>query len=277
MARIQKKRKVTPRLVPRIGVAVALFVALVVFRSSLNVRSAAITEGAVEQLKTNGVITIAPGGATDSVMKVGNHGNIITSTGSIYIRPNGTTAGSRFIGNADTTQDLIMTGKIEVAGSISINGQPKTIWPEPDNWTSITSGPYSNLYPNDTGLRVDSGNQQDTREAYGLGIYESSAIYSALSIGNSDGPAIDFNANTVDVRGSLNILSGYLYVKLPDPSTTYKRAWTIENDGKNSGLSADLIDGTDTYFANCGSSVCLCAVATAGQNHCQNLDSMLYY
>ncbi|MFH0828928.1 MAG: hypothetical protein V1907_01995 [Candidatus Kerfeldbacteria bacterium] len=286
MTRRRQKRK-TPLLflVTRAGVAVALLAVLVVFRSSLNVRSAVNTDGATEQLKTNGVITIAPGGASDSVMKLGNHGNMIASTGSIYLRPNGTTAGSRFTGNDDGTQDLIMTGNVTVAGGIVLGEERKTIWPEPDSWMSIVTGSNSDLYPNDTNLSVKTGEQPDNQDAFGLSIYENSTDYSALSVNNSVGRSISFGSpdegfNNVDIRGALNIISGYLYVKLPSPfSDSYKRVWTADNDGKASGLSADVIDGTDTYFANCGNSVCICAVTVGQQNqsHCQNLDTMLYY
>lgn len=272
------RRLVRDPLVRRIGVAAALAVLLVLFRASIGVRSAPLTDGATERVSiTNGVLTIAPGGPSDNVMELGNRGNEIVSTGPIFIMPGGTQAGTRFIGNSDQTQDLSMTGSVTITGRVVL-GDPaepsnwRTTWPEPDGWTRTVEPSKAYLTPNERTSSIDTGTQPSQSEAYGFGVYANDPAYSGLNVSNymADSDAIDFNAHNLEIRGNLNIFPGSLYAYVGGQSA---RVWTTDNDGNGSGLSADKLDGLDTYVAPCGSGkLCLCAVTTdAPQNHCQEL------
>lgn len=264
-------------LVRRTGVAAALAVLLVLFRASVGVRSAPLTINDTERIAvSNGVITVAPGGATDSVMELGNHGNEIVSTGPIFLRPGGTEAGSRFIGNSDQTQDLSMTGDVLIGGGVVI-GDPavpsnrKTVWPEPDGWSRLSDATFNYLTPNERSVSVSTGTQSLNPEAYGFGMYSRDFNYSALNVSNYDygANAIAFNSKNVDIRGDLQIFPGALYSRAAGSDS---RVWTTENDGDGSGLIADTLDGNDTYVAVCGTGICLCAVTDdVPQNHCQRL------
>ncbi len=264
-------------LIRRIGIGAALALLLVVFRASVGVRSAPLTAGKVERVAvSNGVITVAPGGATDSVMELGNHGNEIVSTGPIFLRPGGTEAGTRFTGNSDQSQDLSITGDVAIGGGFVL-GDPsnpanrKTVWPEPDGWSRLSDGTSNYLAPIDRTFNISTGTQPLNPEAYGFGIYSNAYSSFALNVSNYDSSAdaIVFNSKNVEIRGDLRIFPGSLYSRVAGVDS---RVWTTEYDGKGSGLVADILDGKDTYVAGCGTSVCLCTVvADPSQNHCQVL------
>lgn len=284
-------------LIQRIGIAIVLALTLTAFRDSLRVDSRTISPGTAEQLSiTGGVLTIAPGDETDSIMEIGNNGNEIISTGDINIRPNGSPVGTRFVGNIDGTQDLLLTGKFDVQGSITLGGVTRTTWPYVDNWKTIqnTEG-NTTLTPSETMFNLLVGLQQtrDTAIA-GLSLYSSAGTgYSALNVSNTGtgSLAADFNDTNVLIYGDLGYYN--LYVcgstettaaeraqECHENRSLYKLGWTKSNIHDQGGVDADYVGGVDTYFVgDCNGqagAVCLCTSMPDSTSRCRILTTPVY-
>ena len=280
-----RKKPTTPLLVQRIGIALVLALTLTVFRDSLRVSSGTITRNAIEVLSiTGGVLTIAPGGDGHSVMEIGNNGNEIISTGDIYLRPNGGQPGTRFVGNVDGTSNLLLTGKMDVAGTITLgNGDARTTWPYPDHWMTVQNEQdKTTLTPNEQniGLTIDRQQVNDTGVA-GLSLYSADRDFQALLVDNSNPAryAADFNGSNVTILGDLDVTKLYLCGSTAEACHTtpalYKLAWTKDNMYSGGGVDADTLDGVDTYFVgNCDGGVCLCTTMPYGTSRCTVLTAL---
>lgn len=250
-----------------------LFGLLFLFKATVSVRSAGVTPGALDSLSIRGgVATIAPGGSSDSIMELGNEGNQIASTGTIYFRPNSSASGSRLTGMG-VAHDLTMTGSVTVNGAISLNGIAYEGWPDSDGWVTKNYSTGDYLIPIRSTMVVDTGLVVTVP---GLSVYENSPSDVGLRVSNSLLEGTTETRTAATFSNTDLTLSDTLRIRSTDtvnPLLTVggQQVWYSRNDGFGSGLDADLLDGNDTYFApNCGQAAdafCLC-VTTNGQNHC---------
>lgn len=299
--RQKRERRAHGRLLAyRGGMVAVLVVMLFVFRDSIRVDSASLSVGTSEQLSiTGGVLTIAPGQPTDSIMEIGNNGNEIISTGPINIRPNGSPQGTQFVGNANGTQSLLLTGQLTLnTGGIVLNGVRKTTWPSVDSWKTVNhpDGTYWYTF-NDAQTSLATGTPPNVAGVPGLALYSDNGDPALLVenanngyIGYASGAA-NFNDSDVTLYGDLKFFSLYVCsssLATPQQRATechsnqslYKAAWTTYNMNAGSGVDADMIDGIDTYFVGtCNGvqgSVCLCAVMQNATTQCYPMTQPVY-
>jgi len=282
--RMRHQRRSSHRLIQKCGTAAALALLLVAFSDSLRVDSGSVSPDTPEQLSIKGgVLTIAPGGANDSVMELGNNGGEIVSTGDIFIRPNGSSSGTRFVGNADQTQDLLLTGKLEVRDGITLGGIRKTVWPAPDHWKPAQDSrgvPVLSLTESTTSISTER-----------LTVTENDGSYVALYVDNNGPGAYAANFNNSDVAMNYQLKATGILVcgskkatqaeraqECHDDPSFYKPVWT-RGSGTNmylyGGVDADILRGVDAYFVgNCNGEsgvVCLCAATSVGASRCTRL------
>lgn len=241
--------------------------------------SSASISGSLERLAVkNGVITIAPGGSTDSVLELGNEGRDLASTGALYFRPDNTTAGTYFSKSADNTQNLLLTGNLHVLDGITLGGVRRTTWPAGDGW-AVTAD--DNLKPQDPASAVELSATQ------GLVVYQNTSLasgYDGLRVSNvqAGAPAADFGVGWFETRDSLEVTGGAYVCMIAgagrcEADQQFRgQVWTSANDGQqanDSGPDADAIDGLDAYFLdNCGNFggdvFCLCSMNEYGSPNC---------
>ncbi len=289
MQRRTRQRRTTRALIQKIGVTLTLALLLAVFSDSLQVNSRSISSGAPEQLAiTGGVLTIAPGGVGDAVMELGNNGNEIISTDWINIRPNVSAVGTKFVGNADKTQDLLLTGKFDVQGTITLGGIPRSTWPYLDHWkVTQTEQGASMLTPSESNMNLSTGSQQTAHpEVAGLSLYSNDSTHSALNVTNNGNTTVDFNNSNLSVYGDFKA-NGNIYVcssaTAADCHTTgslYKVLWNKINMANFGGIDADTLDDVDTYFVGtCNgvpNAICLCTTMPASTSRCKILTTPVH-
>lgn len=208
------------------------------------VRSAPISLNATQKLTVyRGVATISPLASGDSVMELGSPslppspGMGIVSTGDIFFRPGGSTAGAKFSGvSGSNVQDLELTGQVQVLGQICLGGVCLTDWPPagPGYWqtgTTYDGNPF--VRPIDLQPGVQPGVQVGP-VTLGSGYEGGLAV-----VNRGGGPAARLTGDVVNV----DALTVYDDVKVQG-----QRAWSGVNDGRNSGLDADTFEGVTAYI-----------------------------
>ncbi len=206
-----------------------------------------------------GVITIIPGGATDSVMEFGNAGREIASTGDIFLRPGAmqptyTSPSDTFPNNIAYIYKDSGSGKANFSipsGQICLGtlSNCRSAWSaggaSDPNWQ--VAGSPSNLQPTDgnNGIRIGTftnpipSSSGQAGEIYAN--YAGSAVQVTKRIttgydpgsGNYVGGSTLVNGN-YQVRYPTLYSYGYTYAVVP---------WNAENDNYG-GVDADTFDGT---------------------------------
>lgn len=269
MPRLRKTRKDRYAGARQWIAAIVLMLALAFFRSTVQPGSATVlSPGTAEKLKiSSGVAVVAPGGLTDSWMELGFNGADIASSGTIYLRPQSTLAGTKFTMAGIGKQDLLVTNNVDVGQCIKLGSDPNVCdWSGSggDTFWDASANPIkpAATYSNNRALVGSTSNYA------GLYVYVDSA-QPALSVSNvGTGSALllgtDGLAVTVFMYGNLTSDAGI---------TNYgKNLWNANNDGEGSGLDADLIDGVNLQLRKSDCSIEPCKfLCVHGNPYCVDL------
>lgn len=234
-------------------ISAGVVMALVAVRFALPAASAPVTPTANQRLMVyGGVATVSPGGPGDNQFELGNNGRDLVSSGNIVIRPDrtiSTPSTTRFIGNADGTRSLSVSGDVRLLTDgrrVCLQGDCRTSWAGGGSyWSDRSEGSSWWLEPTDLtqGLRLGTASPLTSTalEATGLFVSNRGGGNAATLTGNV------FDVNRLDVYGTL-IING-------------KPAWTQINDGAGSGLDSAWLDGLTARFEHgnrCWGALCLC-------------------
>lgn len=211
----------------------------------------------VETAVYQGVVSIIPGGAGESLMEIGNLGQDIASTGDLNFRPQGVSGNNtavKFTKNGGTGKtDLHVYGRLCLAGSCL------DTWPTPGGtsyWTQNST--WLEPLTAGRGLVTDtSGPGTSTSDGfYVFGDHPDAATLVTKTTAGGLALTVDGISQingSLDVTGALTRLdvlplcgtfpANYTCV-YPDDYTT-STVWHPGNDGVGSGLDASKIDGID--------------------------------
>ncbi len=240
-----------------------------------------------------GVLAIIPAGAGDSIMEIGNTGSDIASTGDLYFRTSqvlGSAAASLVKNSGTGKTDLNLPGGLCLSGLCKKNwpvgGGGTSYWTTNSTWIEPVSnrGMYISRAATDASL---SGALQVFGDNPVAAVsIDSSGVGDALTVGS----ALNVYGD-IEVTGAITVLDcpppGY-NCPSPDP-WEIGTVWHPGNDGRNSGLDASLLDGTDLhvlrelYDAGAGTNICgepgditawcLCGeFESAGANECLKIE-----
>ena len=191
-----------------------------------------------------GTMAITPGRGSSDTLELGNPGTKgieITSTGKIYVRPSGVASDhAAWFDTSSSKSDLYVTGKLW------INGASVPPWPV-SGGTSYWQQASGALQPLPLGsvqrgmvLQEPIANTSGYVDVAALSVTTTGAQPSTV-IQNTSGPALVVNGNTywygnLQQTGGVATMNGL-------------RVWYPSNDGMNSGLDADFLDGHSLFFS----------------------------
>jgi len=216
-----------------------------------------------------GVIALAPAGTNDSVMEIGNAGRDLASTGDLFFRPSSISydVGIRLYNNGGYA-DMNVPGKVclHPGGGAA---DCRTEWPTGGGsnlWDRIADAKLGHpdlgyLYPKETGLGIQigsNGTPVQVSPASGPAAEfisnGSSYDYAAWIVHGNNGVGALFQGNVYsssEVWGLQRVCVGNGAGLGPNCGAGFSEAWhpanaadpATANEGLNSGLDADLLDG----------------------------------